>query len=163
MARVYLGLGSNISREENLAKCIAALKKKFNVLRISNVYETLPVGYKNQENFFNMAVEIETRLEPEKLFSEIMNIEKSLGRVREKRNYPRTIDIDILFYDDLVIESESLIVPHPRMHERAFVLVPLAEIAPDFVHPVFKKSVKEMLRSAGRNGVVREVKRTYMK
>ncbi len=158
MARVYLGLGSNIDKEKNLAKCIGVLRKKFKVVKISNVYETSPVGYKNQANFFNMAIEIETELEPEKLFSELMNIEKNLGRIREKRNHPRTIDTDILFYDGRIIKSDNLIVPHPRLHERAFVLLPLSEIAPDFMHPILKKSVKEMLQSAGKEGVLRKVK-----
>ncbi len=145
MARVFLGIGSNIKKEKNLRKCIALLKKKFSVKKISSVYETKPVGYENQDNFYNMVVEIETDLSPEKFLDVLMGIEKMLGRVRTKKNFPRTIDLDILFYEDRIIESKNLVIPHPRLHERAFVLVPLNEIAPDFVHPVLKKRIGLLL------------------
>ena len=112
---------------------------------LSNIYETSPVGYISQPNFYNLVVEIETVYSPERLFKELMKIEKKLKRLRIKKNGPRTIDLDVLFYNNRIIKSKELIIPHPRLHKRAFVLVPLNEIAPNFVHQILKKSVSQLL------------------
>jgi 2-amino-4-hydroxy-6-hydroxymethyldihydropteridine diphosphokinase len=145
---VYLALGTNLGeRHANLRAAIEALSPDVKVIAESKVYETPPWGYENQPAFLNMAVKCETNLEPESLLKRLKQFEVQLGREQSFRWGPRLIDIDVLFYDDLILESESLIIPHPRLHERAFVLVPLADIAPDFVHPVLKKTIKELLAS----------------
>ena len=108
---------------------------------------------KNQPAFLNMAVKCETALEPESLLKRLKQLEVQLGRERSFRWGPRLIDIDILFYDDLILKSKSLIIPHPRLQERAFVLVPLADIAPSFVHPVLKETIKELLSSVDTNDI----------
>jgi len=145
----YLGLGSNIGdRKSYLDGAISALKKETDITlaRISSFYDTAPVGNVNQGRFLNAVIEIETRLKPEKLLDIIMDIENELGRVRTERWGPRTIDIDILTFGDLVYETERLSIPHPLMHERMFVLKPLAELAPAFRHPVFGATAAEMLK-----------------
>ena len=119
----------------------------------SKVYETPPWGYENQPAFLNMAVKCETNLEPESLLKRLKQLEVQLGREQSFRWGPRLIDIDILFYNDLILESESLTIPHPRLHERAFVLVPLADIAPDFIHPVLKKTIKELLAGVNMDDI----------
>ena len=145
---VYLALGTNLGdRLANLRAAIKALSSEINVIAESKVYETPPWGYENQPTFLNMAVKCETNLEPESLLKRLKQLEVQLGREQSFRWGPRLIDIDILFYDDLILKSESLTIPHPRLHERAFVLVPLADIASDFVHPVLKKMIKELLAS----------------
>ncbi len=140
---VYLALGTNLGeRHANLRAAIEALSPDVKVIAESKVYETPPWGYENQPAFLNMAVKCETNLEPESLLKRLKQFEVQLGREQSFHWGPRLIDIDVLFYDDLILKSESLIIPHPRLHERAFVLVPLADIAPDFVHPVLKKRSK---------------------
>ena len=158
MVIVYLALGSNIDKEKNLKRCIDILQKKFKVLKVSSVYVTSPVGYKSQPNFYNRAIEIETDLPPKKLFGKLMKIEKQLKRVRKKKNHPRTIDIDILFYGDKILKLKNLIIPHPRLHKRSFVLVPLNEIAPKFKHPVLKKTISELLKRLKGEGVLRSIR-----
>jgi len=145
---VYLALGTNLGdRIANLRGAIEALPSEINVIAESKIYETPPWGYENQPAFLNMAVKCETALDPESLLKRLKLLEVRLGREQSFRWGPRLIDIDILFYDNLILESESLTIPHPRLHERAFVLVPLAEIAPDFIHPVLKKTIKELSAS----------------
>ena len=149
MSTAYLCAGSNIGdRVSYLQQANNLLKDVENttVLASSSIYETEPVGYKDQEWFANAVLKIETNLSPQALLNECMRIEKQLGRNRasEKRWGPRTIDLDILFYDDKIISEESLQIPHPRMHKRAYALVPLLELDPDFIHPVIKKSVFEI-------------------
>ena len=144
---VYLGLGSNIGdRQENLDKALNFLSQRLRMGKISSVYDTEPVGNTEQPRFLNLVCQAYTRLEPAGLLSLAKGIESKLGRTG-KSNAPRTIDIDILLYDEQVIETPELIIPHPKMTERAFVLVPLDEIAPDLVHPVSSKTVKELLQS----------------
>lgn len=129
----YLSIGSNIEdREKNIHDACNLLKREkgVNILSVSSIYETDPVGYTDQGKFLNIAVKVETELIAEDLLDKCLQIEKEMGRTRKIRWGPRTIDLDILLYNNENIETEKLIVPHPRMHERAFVLVPLLEIDP---------------------------------
>lgn len=150
MPIVYLGLGSNLGdRKLNLALALELLSKRVRVEMVSSVYETEPVGYEQQPLFLNAVCRIATNLIPEQLVRLAKTIETRIGRIPGFRNAPRPIDIDILFYDNKVVSSRGLTVPHPRLAERAFVLVPLAEIAPALVHPENGKTVKELLSELG--------------
>ena len=143
---IYLALGSNLGdRMGNLASAVEHLSQKVNIKKVSTVYETEPVYYKEQPLYLNAVLSAVTELEPSDLLRFVKSIESDLGRQPSFRNAPRTIDIDILFYGDQVAETAELIIPHPRIAERAFVLVPLAEIAPGLVHPVLQKRVSELL------------------
>lgn len=154
MSVVYLGLGSNLgSRCANLRAGVVALSSAVTVLAESSIYETPPWGVTDQPAFLNMALRGETGLSPHDLLHTLKQIERQLGRVPSVRYGPRLIDIDILFYDDLVLTSPELTIPHPTLHERAFVLVPLAEIAPDFVHPVLNQPVRALLEKVDRSGI----------
>ncbi len=143
MAVVYLGLGSNLGdREKNCLEALRLLGEHgISVVRKSSLIETEPWGLTDQPRFINMAAEVETGLLPLQFLALLMKIENAMGRNRAEKWGPRIIDLDILLYDDLRIETEGLTVPHPLMHERDFVLRPLAEIAPGKVHPVLKKSI----------------------
>jgi 2-amino-4-hydroxy-6-hydroxymethyldihydropteridine diphosphokinase len=152
---VYLALGSNMgNRKENLKEAIAALSPQLDVKAKSHVYETPPWGYENQQNFYNQVVKAQTYLEPEPLLKHLKRLETALGRKETFLYGPRVIDIDILFYDDLVLNTPLLTLPHPRMHERGFVLLPLMDIASDLVHPVTQKSVRDMLAACDLAGIV---------
>jgi 2-amino-4-hydroxy-6-hydroxymethyldihydropteridine diphosphokinase len=151
---VYLALGSNLGdRLENLKQAIAALSPQMDVKAKSHVYETPPWGYEDQPRFFNQVLKTQTYLQPEQLLKHIKRLEVTLGRKATFRNGPRVIDIDILMYDDLVLKTSILTLPHPRMHERGFVLLPMMDIAPDVVHPLTGKSVREMLVSCNLGGI----------
>jgi len=127
--KAYLSLGSNIeNREDFLKKAIFEIKKIAKIIKKSKIYETSPVGYKKQGDFLNMVIKIVTTLKPQELFEKIQKIERELGRERKIKNGPRTIDIDILTFEDTIIDEPNLKIPHPRMHERKFVLVPLLEL-----------------------------------
>jgi len=144
----YLGLGSNVGdRMSFLTQAISRLAREGIVRKISSVHETPPWGKTDQPAFLNACVEFQTSQSPEDLLELLKQIETELGRKEHERWGPREIDIDVLFYGDEQISSQRLTIPHPLLHERAFVLVPLAEIAPDFVHPVLKKNIKELLAS----------------
>jgi len=150
MATVYLGLGSNLGdRKQNLSEALELLAEHAVVEKVSSIYETEPVGYKEQPLFLNAVCRVSTELRPGQLLKLAKKIEARLGRTESFVNAPRPIDIDILFYDNEVLDSKELTVPHPRLVERAFVLVPLAEIAPELVHPVSGKTVKESLTGLG--------------
>ncbi len=141
---VYLSLGSNLgNRQENLDQALKLMTERMRLGKVSSVYETEPVGMKEQPRFLNLACEVVTRLTPEGLLALLKGIEMKMGRY-SRTGEPRIIDIDIVLFGSQVINTPNLVIPHPRMHERAFVLIPLAEIAPDFVHPVLNKTIKEL-------------------
>lgn len=146
MSTVFVGIGSNLgNRIENCANAVRKISDFATVSAISSIYETEPVGNEDQPNFINCAVKIETDLSPYDLLLSLQSIEDILGRERIQKWGPRIIDLDILFYNDLVIESDELTVPHPMAHLRRFVLEPLSEIAPDLIHPTLKVSVSNLL------------------
>lgn len=147
MSIVHIGIGSNLgNREGHCLKAIRLFSEKGILVRNrSSMHETEPWGVKDQPGFINMAVEGETGLMPARLLEILKVIEDEVGRVETFRWGPRVIDLDILLYDDLVMNTPELTIPHPRMHEREFVLRPLAEIAPDKVHPVLKKTIRKLL------------------
>lgn len=145
-ALVYLGLGTNQgNRVANLDLSVAALSPKVAPIRLSKIYETPPWGYTDQPAFLNQVVEARTDLSPHELLVHLKDIEIQIGRKPTFRYGPRLIDLDILIYDDLILNTSTLVIPHPNMHERAFVLIPLAEIVPNFVHPALGITVSELL------------------
>jgi len=155
LAIAYLGLGSNLGeREENLCQALALLSPKVNLEKMSSIYETKPVGYKEQPLFLNLVCRIATDVPPDQLLYFAKDIETKMGRVPSLPNAPRTIDIDILFYDNKIMETQNLTIPHPRLKDRAFVLIPLAEIAPGLVHPKLNKSIAQLANAVkGQKGV----------
>jgi len=152
---VYLGLGSNLGdRKAILEKALQLLGQRLQIERVSSLYETEPVGYAEQPPFLNAVCRAQTKLGPLQLLSVIKGIEASLGRVPSFPNAPRPIDLDIIFYGDLVMETPELTIPHPRLEERAFVLIPLAEIAPNLLHPVSGERISDLAAGVqGRAGV----------
>ncbi len=146
--KAYISIGSNIgNKEENIKKSIDKLKefKEIKVTKIASIIETEPWGYENQDSFKNTAIEIRTFLNPKELMTILLNIEKDMKRERVIKWGPRIIDLDIIFFDDYVTSDEYVTIPHPRMEEREFVLEPLNEIAPNFIHPLNNKRVFRML------------------
>jgi len=153
---VYLGLGANLGdRRSNLVQALQYIRARATLEKVSACYETKPVGYLEQPNFLNITCQITTTLSPHELLRFLKQIERRMGREVSFRNAPRPIDIDILFYDDLVLESPDVTIPHPSLSERAFVLAPLADIAPDLVHPLLNLTVSELLQRVDRAGVTR--------
>jgi len=145
MNEVYLGLGSNVGdRLLNLNKAIELLSEKIQILKKSKIYVSKAVGYTDQPDFYNMVLYGRTDLSPEELFNFIKDVEKNAGRVHRFHWGPREIDIDILFYNDLVYKSDKLNIPHPRLHERDFVLLPLIELNPKLFHPNLNKRVSDL-------------------
>ena len=141
---VYLGLGSNLGdRQENLKKAMEFLAQRLRMGKVSAIYDTDPLGDTNQPRYLNMVCQAFTMLAPEGLLALVKGVESKMGR-KGKSGAPRSIDIDILLYGNLVMTTPDLTIPHPRIRERAFVLVPLAEIDPDLVHPVKNKTIKEL-------------------
>lgn len=152
---VYLALGSNLGdRQALLKEALVRLRAVVDIQQVSTVYETAPVGYLDQPRFFNIVCRGCTGLAPQELLQWAKTIERQLGRQETIRNGPRPIDIDILFYDTLIYTDENLIIPHPRMHERAFVLVPLVEIAPELQDPRSGKTAQELLQGIPHDDVV---------
>jgi 2-amino-4-hydroxy-6-hydroxymethyldihydropteridine diphosphokinase len=158
LSTVYLGLGANIgNREANLRMALRGLTRMARVEAVSSLYETDPIGsVKDQPAFYNAACRIETGLEPESLLRFLKSLEHEIGRRPDgPAGGPRPIDLDILLYEDRVLETAELTIPHPRMHERAFVLVPLAEIAPDARHPQRDQTIAKLAERVGSEGVRR--------
>ena len=151
LVTVYLGLGSNLGdRQENLDKALEYLSQRLRLAEVSSVYDTEPMGNPEQPRFLNMVCQVNTMLTPKELLVLAKGIDRKMGRMPGSPNSPRTSDIDILFYGDEVIKMPDLVIPHPRLTERAFILVPMAEIAPDLVHPANKKTIKELLKEVKR-------------
>lgn len=151
---IYLGLGTNHGdRLANLKLAINTLGQVIKITRQSPIYQTPPWGYTNQADFLNLVVQGATNLPPLELLRTLKELEKKIGRTASFRWGPREIDIDILFYDDLVYSAEGLQIPHPRLHERAFVLVPLADLTPDLIHPKLGVSITELLAQIDTNGI----------
>jgi 2-amino-4-hydroxy-6-hydroxymethyldihydropteridine diphosphokinase len=153
MSIAYIGIGSNLgNREENCERAIFLLEENgIRVINRSSKIETEPWGFKNQPRFINMVIEIETDIEPKELLNLLKKIEIEIGRRPSFRWGPRMIDLDLLLYGDLVIKTPELEIPHPGTYNRDFVLKPLTEIAPNKVHPVIKKSFKEILLQSCQN------------
>lgn len=147
MSIVYVGIGSNLGiREKNCSRSIELLEKNGIVVRQrSSLYETMPWGVKDQPLFLNMVIEVETELKPQELLELLKNVEIEVGRKKSSRWGPRTIDLDILLYDDITLNEDTLTIPHPFLH-RDFVLIPLCEIAPDVKHPVLQLRMRELLQ-----------------
>ena len=142
MHLVYLALGTNQGNlTENLKKCL----NNFKILKKSTPIKTKPFEMNSKNDFLNQVIQIETELSPQKLLEKLKNIETQMGRTNKNDYSDRIIDIDIISYDDLIFQDDNLIIPHPKMHQRKFVLLPLREIAPNFVHPSSKKTIDEML------------------
>jgi len=154
---VFLGIGTNLgNRKANMKQAVAGIENlPARVLQSSSFYETEPWGFQSEEKFLNMVIKIETNLTPFTLLEKIHILETKLGRVRGTGRYiSRLIDIDILFYDDLIIAAENLKIPHPLLHERKFVLIPLCEIEPGIIHPVLGKTISDLLQICEDTGVV---------
>jgi 2-amino-4-hydroxy-6-hydroxymethyldihydropteridine diphosphokinase len=157
---IYLGFGSN--EGDSILNCQKALdrlgkNKKILLQKKSFLYKTEPIGYTSQPWFINGVVKVRSCLEPRELWSFLREIEISLGRKDGIRWGPRPIDLDILFYGNLIISEGDLIIPHPRLHERKFVLVPLGEIAPKAIHPILKKPIKELLEGLREDQIVQRI------
>jgi len=146
MSIVHIGIGSNLGdRQENCLEAVRRLEQHdVPVLKRSSMIETEPWGVTDQPHFINLTIEVETDLSPEELLLLLKNMEKAMGREKTAHWGPRVIDLDILFYDDRIIDSADLQIPHPHLHERDFVLLPLMEIAPEKIHPVLKKKISEL-------------------
>lgn len=163
MITTFISFGSNLGdRNKNIKTAIEYLKELNGVTikKISSIYETEPVGEPPQEKFLNGIIEIETSLLPDELLDRLKGIESRLGRVKTGENDPRPIDLDIIFYGDIIIDGERIKIPHPRMQERDFVLRPLNEIAPEFLHPRLNKTVRQLYEDNKISSVNAEIQQS---
>ncbi|WP_297453462.1 2-amino-4-hydroxy-6-hydroxymethyldihydropteridine diphosphokinase [Persephonella sp.] len=161
MKKIFLALGSNIgNRQENINQAIRFLSKEITDIKRAPIYESKAVGYEDQPDFLNTVISGYTDLSPEELLNFVKKVEKQTGRIKRFRWGPREIDIDIIFYGNLVIEKDNLIIPHPRIQERDFVLKPLCDLEPEFIHPVLKKTVLELLNNLKEKSIIRETSKT---
>ncbi|MCZ6538924.1 MAG: 2-amino-4-hydroxy-6-hydroxymethyldihydropteridine diphosphokinase [Chloroflexi bacterium] len=151
----YIGLGSNLGdRSKNLSGAVERLSRIGRIDAISAIYETKPWGVDGyQPRYLNQVAAVHTMLDPLEVVAELLGIEHSLGRTRREKNASRTLDLDLLLHGESVVDASGVSVPHPRLHERAFVLVPLAEIAPDIKHPVLNRTIFELAEETDRSGV----------
>jgi 2-amino-4-hydroxy-6-hydroxymethyldihydropteridine diphosphokinase len=157
----YLSLGSNVGdREHHLRHAIEGLEQLGRVAAVSSWYETEPVEFTDQAWFLNCAVALDTTKTPKELMAALLGLEQESGRQRTQRKGPRTIDIDILLFGETVLSTPGLIIPHPAMHERRFVLEPLAQIAPEARHPALQKTIRELLAELPPGQVVRKLKKS---
>jgi len=148
MKNIFILAGTNLGdRKANLDFARNSLARAGTVIKASSHFETEPVGFLDQPWFLNQALELETHLTPPELLSFCQNIESTCGRLRTFPNAPRTLDLDILFFGDIVISREDLVIPHPRLPDRRFALEPLAQIAPEFIHPILKKTILTLLEN----------------
>jgi 2-amino-4-hydroxy-6-hydroxymethyldihydropteridine diphosphokinase len=155
MATAYIGLGTNLGdRMATLLMATRRLETLGRIAGVSSLYETEPVGYLEQPSFLNAVVALDTTLTPADLLGALLGIERDLGRMRSFPNAPRTLDLDLLVIDDMIRDTPDLTLPHPRLHERAFVLVPLAEIAPELMLPGTGKTMQELLHALPDQGGV---------
>ncbi len=160
MHKVFLGIGGNIgNKAQNFRTAYSLVTEKLGtIVQSSSIYESPPWGFQAKEYFWNQILIIETKHSPDKLLEEIHIIENEFGRKRKKYTYvSREMDIDILYYDEIFIETEKLIIPHPKIHQRLFVLVPLSEIAPDFKHPLFRLTNVQMFENCKDKSVIKKI------
>jgi 2-amino-4-hydroxy-6-hydroxymethyldihydropteridine diphosphokinase len=163
MNKVYILLGGNLGKvPETIAKSIEQIKELVGTcIKYSNIYVSEPWGFDSEDYFYNQAIIVETVLEPQLVLDNLLKIESKLGRKRLKKNgkyNSRNIDIDILFYNDLILDTDTLTIPHPLMHLRSFALLPLVEIAPDFIHPAFDRTVVQILSDCEDVSYIRNLK-----
>ena len=155
MEKIIIGIGSNIGdKEGNIRKAILLLSEILNNIKVAPIYISKAVGYENQPNFLNTVISGFTELPPNDLLNKVKEIEEKIGRRNRFRWGPREIDIDILFYGDIIIKTESLEIPHPRIHERDFVIIPLIDIEPNIIHPIFKKPLKNLLKDIRNKSIL---------
>ena len=166
MVTVYIGVGSNLGdTKANIQKAIKMMRenKILQGIQTSSLYLTEPVGKKKQPDFLNLVVKGQTELEPSELLGSLLDIEDKLGRKRNKKWGPREMDLDILFYDDMILKQKNLTIPHPEIENRKFVLIPLVELSPDLKHPVLNKNISELLENTKDHCRVELYGRVYAK
>lgn len=161
-ATVIIALGTNLGeRVKNLSNARLHLAPYLRIDKISPIYETEPWGYANQPLFLNQVIIGETDLSPQELLKILKSTEEYMGREKTFKNGPRLIDLDLIFYGDLILETEQLKIPHPGLHERAFVLIPLMDIAPDWEHPILKQPIRKLAEKINQQGVILFHKENY--
>ena len=156
----YIGIGSNLGTpEENCTKAIKKISstKDIKIISKSSFYQTAPIGNIEQNWFINSAIKIDTQLTPRELLSALLSIESEMGRIRKEKWGPRLIDLDLLFYDNLILNQKGITLPHPEIQKRKFVLIPLHEIAEDLIHPTLKKTIKTLLKESPDDAVVKKL------
>ena len=161
----YIGIGSNLGTpEKNCTKAIEKISntKDIKIISKSSFYQTEPIGGVQQGWFINSAIGIETDLSPENLLSVLLNLELAMGRIRKEQWGPRLIDLDLLFYGNLVLENKSLTLPHPEIQNRKFILIPMSEIAENLIHPTLKKTIKTLLQESSDVTIVKKIKKSNL-